>query len=107
MVERFGRALVAGHAFALDDGNRDKVLAHLAAGNPQEGEDKEFATALFDAVRAKTVPVDASKGLRLPAARGLGGLAEEPARRAATSKEPLDDLEAAYTNEFVEAWNKA
>ena len=52
-----------GHAFALDDANREAVLAHLKAGNPQEGEDPEFQSALFDAVRSKTIPVDMTNGL--------------------------------------------
>ncbi|WP_372847163.1 ATP-binding domain-containing protein, partial [Pontiella sp.] len=57
LVEKFGRAFARGHAFALDDANREAVLAHLKAGNPQEGEDAEFQSALFDAVRSKTIPV--------------------------------------------------
>ena len=40
LVEKFGRAFVRGHAFALDDANREAVLAHMAAGNPQESEDR-------------------------------------------------------------------
>ncbi|MFK7893862.1 MAG: ABC transporter substrate-binding protein, partial [Granulosicoccus sp.] len=58
LVEKFGRAFARAHAFALDDANREAVLKHLADGNPQEGEDKEFQSALFDAVRSKTIPVD-------------------------------------------------
>ncbi len=106
LVEKFGRAFARGHAFALDDANRDAVLAHLKAGNPQEGEDVEFQSALFDAVRSKTVPVDDSKGMGyLPpsvweewqASLVAGGDIEKP----------LDDLTQAYTNEFIEGWNAA
>jgi NitT/TauT family transport system substrate-binding protein len=106
LVEKFGRAFAKGHAFALDDANRETVLAHLAKGNPQEGEDKEFQSALFDAVRSKTIPVDDSKGMGyLPpevweewqASLVAGG--EIP--------EPLEDLTAAYTNEFIDGWNEA
>ncbi|MDT8856230.1 ABC transporter substrate-binding protein [Paracoccaceae bacterium Fryx2] len=105
LVEKFGRAFARGHAFALDDANREKVLAHLATGNPQESEDAAFASALFDAVRSKTVPIDASKGLgyqppevweewqaSMIAGGDLAG--------------PLPDLTAAYTNDFVAAWNE-
>ena len=106
LVEKFGRAFARGHAFALDDANREAVLAHLAAGNPQEGEDKEFQSALFDAVRSKTIPVDDSKGLGyLPEAvweewqASLVAGGDLPA--------PLEDLTAAYTNEFIEGWNAA
>jgi NitT/TauT family transport system substrate-binding protein len=106
LVEKFGRAFMRGHAFALDDANRDTVLAHLAAGNPQEGEDKEFQSALFDAVRSKTVPADMSNGLgymppevweEWQASMVAGG--EIPG--------PLDDLNAAFTNDFIADWNKA
>jgi NitT/TauT family transport system substrate-binding protein len=105
LVERFGRAFARGHAFALDDANRDQVLAHLAAGNPQESEDPEFASALFDAVRSKTVPLEEG-----------GPLGYQPPdvweEWQATMVEqgelegPLEDLSVAYTNDFVEAWNQ-
>lgn len=106
LVEKFGRAFARGHAFALDDANRESVLAHLKAGNPQEGEDAEFQSALFDAVRSKTVAVDDSNGMGyLPpkvweewqASLVAGGDIEKP----------LDDLTAAYTNEFIDGWNEA
>ena len=106
LVEKWGRAFTRGHAFALDDANREAVLAHLAAGNPQEGEDKEFQSALFDEVRSKTIPVDDSNGLgymppdvweEWQVSLVAGGEIEEP----------LDDLSAAFTNEFIEGWNEA
>jgi NitT/TauT family transport system substrate-binding protein len=106
LVEKWGRAFARGHAFALDDANRETVLAHLKAGNPQEGEDAEFQSALFDAVREKTIPVDMSNGLGyLPAEvweewqASLVAGGEIPA--------PLDDLSAAFTNEFIAGWNEA
>lgn len=106
LVEKFGRAFIRGHAFALDDANRETVLAHLAEGNPQEGEDKEFQSALFDAVRSKTIPVDM--------ANGLGYLPPEVWEEWQESMvaggeiaAPLDDLTAAYTNDFIAGWNEA
>lgn len=106
LVESWSRAFARGHAFALDDANREAVLKHLADGNPQEGEDKAFQSALFDAVRSKTIPTDMSNGLGwYPAevwqewqdALVAGG--EIPG--------PLDDLSAAWTNEFAAIGNKA
>jgi len=100
LVEKFVRAIYRGHAFALDDANRDAVLAHLAAGNPQESEDKEFAASLFEAVRSKTIPVDMANGLgyqppevweEWQAVQIAGG----------DLAEPLPDLTEAYTNEFT------
>jgi len=106
LVEGWSRAFARGHAFALDDANREAVLKHLADGNPQEGEDKEFQSALFDAVRSKTIPTDMSNGLGwYPAevwaewqdALVAGG--EIPA--------PLDDLSVVWTNEFAAIGNEA
>ena len=100
LVEKFVRAFARGHAFALDDANREAVLAHLSEGNPQEGEDAEFQSALFDAVRSKTMPVgDAVLGT-FPAE-----VWEEWQTALVDSGDlsgPLDDLSAAFTNEFAE-----
>ncbi len=106
LVEKFGRAFTRGHAFALDDANREVVLAHLKAGNPQEGEDPEFQSALFDAVRSKTIAVDSSKGLGYMPPE----VWEEWQASLVAGGEiaaPLDDLNAAYTNEFIASWNEA
>lgn len=105
LVEKFGRAFARGHAFALDDANRETVLAHLKAGNPQEGEDAAFASALFDAVRAKTVPVDDSKGLGYQPPE-IWAEWQESLVAGGDLAGPLDDLNAAYTNDFVPIWNK-
>ena len=106
LVEKFGRAFARGHAFALDDANREAVLAHLKAGNPQEGEDADFQSALFDAVRSKTIPVDMSKGLGyLPPEVWVEW--QDSLVAGGEIAAPLDDLTAAYTNEFIEGWNEA
>ena len=106
LVEKFGRAFIRGHAFALDDANRETVLAHLAEGNPQEGEDKEFQSALFDAVRSKTIPVDMSNGLGyLPPE--VWEEWQESMIAGGEIAAPLDDLTAAYTNDFIDGWNEA
>jgi NitT/TauT family transport system substrate-binding protein len=106
LVEGWSRAFAKGHAFALDDANREAVLKHLADGNPQEGEDKEFQSALFDAVRSKTIPTDDAPHLGwYPAevwqewqdALVAGG--EIPG--------PLEDLSAVWTNEFAAIGSEA
>jgi NitT/TauT family transport system substrate-binding protein len=105
LVEAFGRAIVRAQVFAINEANRAKVLAHLKAGMPQESEDPEFAEALFEAVLAKTIPLDPSKGwgYQDPAhwQRWHDSVVETGAL-----EQPLPDLEAAYTNEFVPAWNE-
>lgn len=105
LVEKFGRAFARGHAFALDDANRETVLAHLKAGNPQEGEDAGFQSALFDAVRAKTIPVDMSNGLGYQPPK-IWAEWQDSLVAGGDLQGPLDDLEAAYTNDFVPIWNE-
>ncbi|SHH32906.1 ABC transporter substrate-binding protein [Marivita hallyeonensis] len=106
LVEAWSRAFAKGHAFALDDANREAVLAHLAAGNPQEGEDKEFQSALFDAVRSKTIPTDDSKHLGWYPAE-VWKEWEDALVKGGEISGPLDDLSAAWTNEFAEIGNAA
>ncbi len=50
LAPKFGKVLVRGMRFAIDPANKDKTLAHCAAGNPQEGEDKDFAASLLQGV---------------------------------------------------------
>ncbi len=106
LVEGWSRAFARAHAFSLDDANRETVLKHLAAGNPQEGEDKEFQSALFDAVRSKTIPTNMDNGYGwYPAEvweewhQALLAGGEIPAA--------LEDLDAAWTNEFAAIGNEA
>ncbi|MGR3655650.1 ABC transporter substrate-binding protein [Paracoccus sp. UBA5162] len=106
LVEAWSRAFAKGHAFALDDANRDKVLGHLADGNPQEGEDKEFQSALFDAVRSKTIPPEGSPHLGWYPAEVWAEWQESLIAGGELSS-PLDDLDAAWTNEFAKLGSEA
>jgi len=105
LVEKFGRAFAKGHAFALDDANREAVLTHLKAGNPQEGEDAEFQSALFDAVRSKTIAVDDSNGMGYLPPK-VWEEWQDSLVAGGDIEKPLDDLTAAYTNEFIDSWNE-
>jgi NitT/TauT family transport system substrate-binding protein len=107
VIEGFGRAMVRGMRFTMDEANRDAVLAHTAAGNPQEGENKELASALLSAVIDRTTPTDAYMD------QGFGyqppehwELWHESMVNSDALAEPLPDLSEAYTNEFVETWNQ-
>jgi NitT/TauT family transport system substrate-binding protein len=106
VIEGFGRAIVRATRFAMDDANREKVLDHLAAGNPQEGEDRKFAAALFQAVRAKAVPLDPSKGWGYQDPQHWETW-HQSLLASGELKEPLPDLKTAYTNDFVAAWNQS
>lgn len=106
LVEAWSRAFAKGHAFALDDANRDAVLAHLAAGNPQEGEDKEFQSALFDAVRSKTIAAGDTPHLGWYPEQVWGEWQDALVAGGEISG-PLDDLNAIWTNEFAELGSAA
>ncbi len=100
LVEGWSRAFARGHAFALDDANREAVLKHLADGNPQEGEDKEFQSALFDAVRSKTIPPEGSPHNGwYPAEVWVEW--QDALVAGGEIAAPLDDLDAIWTNEFA------
>ncbi|MEM9709010.1 MAG: ABC transporter substrate-binding protein [Pseudomonadota bacterium] len=106
LVEAWSRAFAKGHAFALDDANREAVLAHLAAGNPQEGEDKEFQSALFDAVRSKTIAAGDSPHLGWYPTEVWEEWQDALVAGGEISG-PLDDLSAIWTNEFAELGSAA
>jgi NitT/TauT family transport system substrate-binding protein len=105
VIEGFGRAMVRATRFIMEPKNRDKALAHLAAGNPQEGEDKKFATALLEAVLAKATPPDTSKGWGYQNPQDWENW-HKALLATGDLKQALPSLEAAYTNKFIEAWNK-
>jgi NitT/TauT family transport system substrate-binding protein len=106
LAPKFGRAVVRGMRFAIDPANEEKALAHCAAGNPQEGEDKGFAASLLKGVINRMTPTDAFKG------QGWGYQPPEhweawhaSAVASGSLAAPLENLSAAYTNEFVAGWN--
>ncbi|HEX2018204.1 MAG TPA: ABC transporter substrate-binding protein [Aurantimonas sp.] len=106
VVERFGRALVKGTRFGLDTANNEKTLAHAAAANPQEGEDEALAALLLEAAQTRINPQEQFRsegyGYQPPAHWQLW---HEAQVETGALSAPLPDLEAAYTNEFVEGWN--
>jgi NitT/TauT family transport system substrate-binding protein len=106
IIDGFGKALVRGMKFALDPANQETVLAHCAAGNPQEGEDQAFAASLLAAVLERMTPTDAYRD------QGFGyqppehwELWHQSAVDSGTLSEPLADLDAAYSNASIEGWN--
>jgi NitT/TauT family transport system substrate-binding protein len=106
VIEGFGRALVRATIFTINPANREKVLKHLAVGNPQEIEDKKFANALLDSVLAKATPADLSKGWGYQHPEDWETW-HKSLLSSGELKEPRKDLTSAYTNKFVAAWNKA
>lgn len=104
-VAGFGRAMVKGARWAADPANRDKLLEHIAAENPQEIEDKDFADALIDQIVVRQTPFEPEKGY------GYQDLAaweawQESLVASGDLEAPLPDLAAVYTIEFVDDWNR-
>lgn len=106
VLEGFGRALVKGTRFGMDPANLEATLQHVAAGNPQESEDPDFATVLLESMKDRTRP--ATEGDPIGYFPPEAWVKWQDSLVAGGSLEaPMDDLDAAYTNEFVETWNAA
>ncbi len=102
VIEKFGRAVARGSTFAMNPANIETVLEHTAAGNPQEGEDKNFARALTTAIIARQTPPDGKRlGENDPAAWDAW---HDSLIASGDLDAPLPDIHEAYTNRFVEAW---
>jgi NitT/TauT family transport system substrate-binding protein len=104
VIEGFGRAITRGMRFGMDPANREKVLAHAAVGNPQEGEDTALANALFDQLLIKMDIGDQKEGYGFQHATNWEAW-QKSLLASGALKEPLD-LSQAYTNDFVAAWNQ-
>ncbi|MEO1102750.1 MAG: ABC transporter substrate-binding protein [Pseudomonadota bacterium] len=106
IIEGFGKAIVKGMHFIADPANKDAALAHMAAGNPQEGENKEFAGALLAAVIERMTPTDefASEGYGYQPPQHWQAW-HESLQSSGALQEPLQNLGAAYSNEMIGAWN--
>ncbi|MBF9030127.1 ABC transporter substrate-binding protein [Rhodobacterales bacterium HKCCE3408] len=106
VIEGFGNAIVRGMRFISDPANEEAALNHMAAGNPQEGEDREFASSLLAAVVERMTPTDTYMG---------EGYGYQPPEHWETWQEsllaagdldaPFDDLTAGYSNAWIEGWN--
>lgn len=106
VVEGFGRALVRGMRFVSDPANEDAALDHMAAGNPSEGEDRAFASALLAAAVERMTPTDAyiEKGYGFQPPEHWEAW-EKSLLAAGDLEAPLEDLKAAYSNDWIDAWN--
>ncbi|MSU90800.1 PhnD/SsuA/transferrin family substrate-binding protein [Rhodobacteraceae bacterium 2CG4] len=106
VVEGFGRALVKGMRFISDPANEETALDHMAAGNPQEGEDRAFASALLAAASERMTPTDAyiDKGFGYQPPEHWETW-QKSLLSSGDLEAPFDDLAAGYTNEMIEGWN--
>jgi NitT/TauT family transport system substrate-binding protein len=104
-VQGFVRALVRANNFTRDPANRDRVLEHLTAGNPQEGEDKDYANALLDTVLGKGIPHNMDNGWGYNDPEHWQKW-HDSLVAAGELEAPLDDLETVYTNQFIAIANE-
>lgn len=106
VIEGFGRALVKGMRFIVDPANREAALAHMAAGNPTEGEDKELASALFDATTERMTPTGeyVDEGFGYQPTEHWEAWHQSLVESGALEL-PLDGLDAAYSNAHIDGWN--
>ncbi|MBV0891372.1 ABC transporter substrate-binding protein [Paracoccus sp. Z118] len=103
-VEGFGRALVRGAKWAADPANREKLIEHIAAENPQEVEDTEFANALIDQIIVRQTPFEPEKGYGYQDQAAWDAW-QDSLVASGDLEAPLPDLSAVYTNEYIDAWN--
>lgn len=106
LVQSFINAWTRAHAFALDEANREAVLQHLATASPQESEDPAFASALLDAILLNSTPLYPDEGLGWQPAE-VWAEWQDVLVSAGGLDAPLDDLSAAFTNEFSTKANEA
>lgn len=98
LIAGFTRALLRGVEFA--EANKDATLEHCTELNPEEGADTELTTALYDAVLPRTEPLGGlDRGLFSADAWQAW---HDTLIESGELEEPMDDLDAAWTNEFVE-----
>lgn len=104
IIEGFGRAVVKGARFAADPANIERTIDHAAAVNPQEGEDREFSRALIEQIVIRQTPFEPELGYGYQDHEAW--VAWQDSLVASGELEaPIEDLEAVYTNDFVDAWN--
>ena len=101
VIQGFTNALLKGNEWALD--NKEGTIEHCAEMNPEEGEDTDLANSLYDALTARSQPAGDEPVGAFPA-EGWEAW-EQNLIDAGDLSAPMDDLEAAYTNEFVESAN--
>src|SRR3546814_10938973 len=93
--------MVRATHFTRDPANRDRVVEHIAAGNPQEAEDPAYANALLDTVLEKGVPHNLENGWGYNDPEHWQ-IWHDSLLATGEPEAPLEDLESVYTNEFIE-----
>ncbi|MPZ73746.1 MAG: PhnD/SsuA/transferrin family substrate-binding protein [Nitriliruptorales bacterium] len=99
VIQGFTRAMLRGNEWALE--NKEGTIEHCAEQNPEEGRDEELASALYDAVTPRSQPL-ADEPVGVFPADGWEAWQDNLVESGELDG-PVEDLDSAYTNEFVEA----
>src|SRR3546814_11816057 len=97
--------MVRATHFTRDPANRDRVVEHIAAGNPQEAEDPAYANALLDTVLEKGVPhtLENGWGYNDPEHWQIW---HDRLLATGEPEEPTQDLDSVHTTELKETWKE-
>jgi len=105
VIEGFGRALARGSVFGQNPDNRAKTMEYVAIGNPQESEERALADALFENMKLRVLPTDMTLGWGYNHPEQWAAW-EASLVNSGSLPAASEDLSAAYTNQFVAAWNE-
>ena len=105
VIEGFGRAVVRGARFAADPANFEATLDHAASLNPQEAENRELAASLLEQIIIRQTPFDMDLGYGYQSHEAWVAW-QNSLLESGEMDAPVEDLEAVYTNDFVDAWNQ-
>lgn len=100
LVQAFVNALVKGSAFGQDPANFDAVLADCAIQNPEEGSEPDLAAAILRVVLVHTTPLG---GVDYGYYDMAGWEFIQQVALDGGSIAAAQDLNAIFTNQFVEA----
>jgi NitT/TauT family transport system substrate-binding protein len=104
LVEGFGKALVRGADFASRPENIDAVIQAVAAINPQEVEDRDFAVSLINQIIIRQTPHDPSLGWGYQNLEAWEAW-HQSLLASGELATPIENLEDVFTNGFVTKWN--
>lgn len=99
LIEGFSRAMAQGTEFAK--ANKEATLEHCGEVNPEEASDPELADALYEAIVPRTEPLEGNAVGYFPPEAWEAW--QESILESGELDAPVDDLESAYTNDYVDS----
>lgn len=99
LIEGFSRAMAQGTEFAK--ANKEATLEHCGEINPEEASDPELTDALYEAIVPRTEPLEGNEVGYFPPEAWEAW--QESILESGELDAPVDDLESAYTNDYVDS----